>query len=467
MSNSSKFLYLPLEIVVREHDGKVTLAHEAAMQGWVVLIAPKAILYAMIDTLPQGVVMIKSATPLEHAQIKMLHESGHKICSLDEEGVVTFKEFLGDNVRFNRDNLNIIERVFFWGDEQKRIFEETFPEFAQYGVKSGSPRLEFWRDFAHEVYKDQADALRRKYGRFILIPSSFGIANNVLGAHMGLELTKKHSASNLSEDMVEFMVGQAEQNLIAFKEYIDFLPEMVASQPDINFIIRPHPSESHDIWKKMEEKLDNLHFVYEGAVTPWILASEGIYHFKSTTSIEAHLMGRPVMTYMPPMPHYLKKYTLEQPLAVSEIANSREELIEILDNVVRGKKTKEPGVIDGVLKMWVYENTECTSAESILKEMDLVAPLPTRLLAVPPLSLKRKINKKIDELVLSLNETVWAKYFPKRARNRAGSLLYGKAKASGMNFKHTRNVLDVISQLKKMKTLNMYELKEQVFVISK
>ena len=48
-----RYLYLPLEIIVREHDGKVTLAHQAVQEGWVVVMGPKIHLYAIADQLPE------------------------------------------------------------------------------------------------------------------------------------------------------------------------------------------------------------------------------------------------------------------------------------------------------------------------------------------------------------------------------------------------------------------------------
>jgi len=52
-----------------------------------------------------------------------------------------------------------------------------------------------------------------------------------------------------------------------------------------------------------------------------------VIHFKSTTSIEAALLGKPVLTYMPLLPEYMKKFRLELPLSVSKVAASRSEFL--------------------------------------------------------------------------------------------------------------------------------------------
>jgi len=461
-----KYLYLPLEIIVREHDGKVTLAHQAVQDGWTVVMGPKIYLYAIADQLPEGVFLIKSATPLEFHQIKSLRDNGHEVCSLDEEGVVTFKEFLGRNVRFSKENLECINKVFFWGAEQKKVFDSVYPEYATKGIKSGSPRMEFWRDIAADVYKEQADRIRQKYGEFILIPTSFGIANNILSRSKGLELVKEHSSA-LSDDTSRFMTGQAEQNLIAFKEYLDFMPEMVSAFPDTNFVIRPHPSESSAVWQMLAEKHDNVYLEYKGSVTPWILASKAIYHFKSTTSIEAHLMGREVITYMPPMPHYMKKYTLEQPLSVSKIATSREELLELLKDVVRSDGLKEKGIIEGILKNWIHLDPKHTSSEILLEGMQSCAPVPTRILSEPKISKAKQFRAKIDEFLLWMNSaSLFKRYMPERLKSRINGLVYGRHKYSGSDIEHTKNVVRVLSDNSSgAKPVEVSELMANIFII--
>ena len=468
LSNNSaqKYLYLPLEIIVREHDGKVTLAHQAAQDGWTVVMGPKIHLYAIADQLPEGVFLIKSATPLEFHQIKSLRDHGHAVCSLDEEGVVTFKEFLGRNVRFSKENLEYINKVFFWGAEQHNVFNEIYPEYTDCGIKSGSPRMEFWRDIAADVYHEEAEQIREKYGEFILIPTSFGIANNILSKSKGLQLVKEHSSA-LSDDISRFMTGQAEQNLIAFKEYLDFMPEMVSAFPDTNFVIRPHPSESSAVWQTLAEKHDNVYLEYKGSVTPWILASKAIYHFKSTTSIEAHLMGREVITYMPPMPHYMKKYTLEQPLSVSKIATNRDELLELLKDVVRSDGHKEKGIIEGILKNWIHLDPKRTSSEILLEGMQSCAPVPTRILSEPKIAKAKQFRAKVDEFLLWMNSaSLFKRYMPERLKSRINGLVYGRHKYSGSDIEHTKNVVRVLSDNSSgAKPVEVSELMANIFII--
>jgi len=51
----ARYLYLPLEITIREHDGKVMLALQAAKEGWSVVMGTRVALYNAADQLPEGV----------------------------------------------------------------------------------------------------------------------------------------------------------------------------------------------------------------------------------------------------------------------------------------------------------------------------------------------------------------------------------------------------------------------------
>lgn len=467
MGNQKKYLYLPLEIVIREHDGKVLLAQEAAAAGWTVLVGPKLHLYSIMSHLPQGVCLVKSIVPSEFGQIEKLKSYGHAVCSLDEEGVVTFRQFLSSNVRYSKDTISVINSIFFWGDEQKRAFLSHFPDYADKGIVTGNPRFDFWKDYASLVYAEEASELRKRYGRYVLLPSSFGIANNALGGRQGVKLTESQYFGS-SREMGEFLEGQSEQNLVVFKEYLDFLPSILDRFPDTNFIIRPHPSEGHQAWQKLAATHKNFHLVYEGSVTPWILASSAIFHFKSTTSLEAHLMGIPAITYVPPLPPYMDKYELELPMALSHVARSRAGLIDLLVTTIDGPGLPVAGSLDGVVGNWISVDPARSAAQRLLTEMNLVAPHPLRELNEPEYTPRQKFRQHFDGALAKLGQMEIARtYLPARLQKRLSGLAYGSHKYSGMDIEHTKRVVRSIEAHKSIaKELHVSRFTDTVFIIS-
>ena len=106
--------------MLREHDGKCILAHNMAIDGWYVLIAPKLELYKKLNQLPKGSFILKSAHPAETKQINLIKRLGHKIYTLDEEGLVFYKE-INNFLRYSDDNLINVDKVSF-GEKPKGPF---------------------------------------------------------------------------------------------------------------------------------------------------------------------------------------------------------------------------------------------------------------------------------------------------------------------------------------------------------
>ena len=309
-----------------------------------------------------------------------------------------------------------------------------------------------------------AEAYRKEYGNYILLPTSFGIGNNVMGGDMGLQLTKRHSGK-LTKELVRFMEGQAEQNLVVFKEYLDFLPHIARAFPETNFVIRPHPSEAHDAWKNLAADFPNLHLRYEGSVTPWILGAAAMFHFKSTTSVEAHIMGRKAITYVPPLPPYMDKYELELPMAVSRVARSRDALMQILRDVLKEERFVKPGAIDGVLGEWISVDPGRSSAARIVGKLEEYAPKPQRMWGA--VEARKSFREKVERGLSSLDKTSARAYLPGRIRARLNSLSYGAHKASGMDISHTRKIIQTIGKKCGPDHVSVSALSEDVFVIKK
>ena len=238
-----KYLYLPLEIVIREIDGKALLAFEAATRGWKVVICTKRYFFNNINRIPKGNVIVKSAVPNELSQLKKIRKAGHKIFLLDEEGVVTYDIFLRGNYRYNEETISLISAFFFWGKKQHQVFNGSYPQYKQIGYNTGAPRYQFWKTYAKEYYKDDIKQKNKKFGKYILFNTSFGIANNYLSGE-GLQSSYNDMGRLSNVELKTFLEDQHDINSIAYKEYLRFIEKLAHEMSDVKIIIRPHPSES-------------------------------------------------------------------------------------------------------------------------------------------------------------------------------------------------------------------------------
>jgi len=259
-----------------------------------------------------------------------------------------------------------------------------------------------------------------------------------------LKLTRDHGAVE-EKDIVDFMEGQADQNYICFKEYLDFLPEIAERFPEFNFVIRPHPSENSSAWESISRNHTNVHVVYEDAVTPWIIGALGVIHFKSTTSIEAALLGKPVLTYMPLLPEYMKKFRLELPLSVSKVAASRSEFLSLLEEIQLGNAS--PGSIkdNKEFNKWVSISPEKSSAERIISLLNRLVVSTSRKLGPVEKRIHIQARDWAERFLCYLNQfDRLAHFFPRKLKRNPARISYGKHKIRGLQLENTQRTVDCI-----------------------
>jgi hypothetical protein len=78
----------------------------------------------------------------------------------------------------------------------------------------------------------------------------------------------------------------------------NLLKELKGSDAIDRIVVRPHPVENRDTWRRWAKPLDiDVHG--EGNAIEWMLAAEAVLHPGCTTAIEGLLLDRPVFSYVP------------------------------------------------------------------------------------------------------------------------------------------------------------------------
>ena len=77
------------------------------------------------------------------------------------------------------------------------------------------------------------------------------------------------------------------------------IPGLVERFPERRIIVRPHPSESPEAWRRATAGLPRVEVRYDDALLPWLLACEALIHNGCTTGVEAALLGRRPIAYRP------------------------------------------------------------------------------------------------------------------------------------------------------------------------
>ncbi len=466
-------LYFPMEIIEREMTGNLVLALEALSHNWNCVLGTKKSIFDNAYNLPAGLVFLKSIMSCEMANLRRLKDAEHKLVCLDVEGLVytNMDEFV--TVRFFPETIDEVEKIFFWGDVQKNAVAKAYPERAEKFYTTGSPISDLWqKPKFHILHEESVNDLKQRFGKYIIIPSSFGTVNHYMGYESTLEMMKRDNMieDDKQDEFFDFWSKYEAHVLKIFKKFLALLPELSAAFPDHKIIIRPHPSESHDTWKEAAKGLDNVIVIFEGTVSPWLLGADAVLHWGCTTGLEAYLMGKPVIAYNPSTKEEREKFDHKLPQSISIVADTPEETIKILKDVITNPsdiKERYPYVKKGdkELKEWIY-SSENGAAADIFKYFDNI-------------KIKKYEFPNIPKEKISIKETIWqilslvgkAKFiyalYPKRIKHGIETRAYGRHKTKDINQDTLEKTVAMLAKIQNIENISVSNIGKNLFLLEK
>jgi len=326
------WLILPVEIKARELDAKTYLACVAAEAGFRVLLGDQNALLRRLARLPRGFYLDKSIAPLKVPGFQRLKKLGFRVGAWCEEGLVYRNRDAYLHERVAPQAFDKVEAFFAWGGVDAADIRDVVHDVPPRIFETGNPRLDLLRPGLREFYRSEAEALRARFGDFILINTNFGRYNHYFGRDKVLDILKTRGLIRHAKDET-FFRGWIDFLGEVFHSFEDMLPRLARAFPDRSIVLRPHPSENHDTWRKIAAGIPNVQVIYEGGVAPWLMASAFSIHNGCTTGIEGALLDRPVIAYRKARS---KIYDSFLPQRVSSNVDSFEELAEVGDSVFAG-----------------------------------------------------------------------------------------------------------------------------------
>lgn len=316
-------LYLPVEVKNRELHAKVLLAKHAAEWGFNVILGRKNDLNELVVRMPPGVYLGLGAFENFRPFFSKLKHLGFDVVVNEEEGLVTYSDRMYVDMRVSRETLRQIDALFTWGGENQSVLANAFPEFEGKFQVTGNPRFDLLKPRNQRVYAAEMEEIAARYGKFVLFCTSFSSIN-----HFDKKLDYIKSLVDKktlrSPESIENFVRYREVKLRTFAAFLDAIPRLAASNPSVNIVVRPHPSENMDIYREFEARFPNVHVDARYSVHPWIIKAEALVHHYCTTSIEALAAGTPRFALRPMKDELSEK---EIPFACSVECPSVEELL--------------------------------------------------------------------------------------------------------------------------------------------
>jgi surface carbohydrate biosynthesis protein len=293
-------LYLPIEVSARELDSKLLLAHRAAAAGLEAVIGQKWLLQRNIAQMPPGVLLFKTMTTRDAKAMAEARAQGYRIAAIDEEAPGI--DARAGNLRWiAADAIAQCDAAFALGGDHRDALVEKFPAQRDKIEIAGNPRWDLLRPEFRAAYAEETEAIRREFGRIILINTNFATTNSAKGPPEKIVANFKKAGKldmNNPAD-AELIDSGIELERLLFTHVTEMLRRLPEAFPGHRVVLRPHPNENIDTWRGIMAGLPRAALERRGSAIAWILASDALVHPYCTTGVEAFALGKPAICYKP------------------------------------------------------------------------------------------------------------------------------------------------------------------------
>jgi len=387
-------LLIPVENQVRELDPKLLLACIAARRGFVCIIGSHREIDFRIASFPRGLYLNKSMTERNLKMFKIMRRIGHAILTWDEEALVHLPPDIYYSRRLSPVAIRHVSHLFAWGEDNADLWRRypKLPHDLPIHV-TGNPRNDMLRPELHAFYADQVRVIREKYGDFILVNTNFNHVNAFFPAQNLFKPAKRPGETpqfgkagvGMSRPFAEALRDHKQAVFEAFQRLI---PELSRAFPGLSIIVRPHPTEGQDVYRRIASSNERVHVTNEGNVVPWLLSAKALIHNGCTTGVEAFVMRVPAISYRPVVTDLIDNGFYLLPHGLSHQCFSSSELIDLIQQVLKGELGAAGGEDRAVLvKRYLTGQEGALACERMVDVLERIAEHSSDQPA-PPLSVR-------------------------------------------------------------------------------
>lgn len=296
-------IYLPVHKTVRELDGKLFFALKAAAKGFTVVIGRKSRVLNLLGQGPKGIFF---DTRMNHSRVTVSSKNhqailkmGHEIWLFDEEVTSLDDAQAYAKTQISKEVVEKASKVLAWSDFHASLVKQISPSTEVF--VTGHPRYDVYDPRVRGIYDRDATRHRKSFDKYVLISSSFG--ELAFGGQDAVDQKLKVNRSKgflKDEADVRFYREEAAYRSQTLEAFMVDIVELARSHSKVNFVVRPHFTETEEMWGPiLESQLPNLHVVHDGPIASWIHGSIGLIHHHCSTALEAYFLGKQVVSYVP------------------------------------------------------------------------------------------------------------------------------------------------------------------------
>jgi surface carbohydrate biosynthesis protein len=338
----------------RDLAGYAYLSEELVKNNFLVFLTPMYNFHEVFLINPDLVI-------LNHARKEKLHSSGIdliiKYCSLsnikiviiDSEGGLFKNNLVNKYKKFINESASKIDKYFLWGSNKISLVNKK--NIGKY-VVTGNPRLDlfFLKNYNNKFLKE----FDKK--NYILVNSSFPRLNPIKGDKISLKGLKKFKKSRLYYNQKLY-----------FEKFLKFLKSFSKLNKNINFILRAHPFESAETYKKEFANCGNIEIVNKGDIFFYLKKCKFVINHNCQTSLDAILAGKNCINF--------SNYELTKGLSILDKISTRVDNEDQLKSVINKfliNNTVNDLIKKRLLVAKYYNNVNQLSSLQIIKHIKLL-----------------------------------------------------------------------------------------------
>jgi surface carbohydrate biosynthesis protein len=322
---TDQWLIIPIETKIRELYGKSLLAACAVDAGMQVILGDQRVISQSLHNLPRGIYIDKSISRTKLAHFKRLRQMGFAIAAWCEEGLAYRDKSAYQFERISSDSVDQVAAFFAWGDAQNNDVLEAAQRAVGKTHITGNPRFDLLQPALRRVFDDEVREIQSRHGRYILINTNFSRYNRFRGREDVVDVLRARGLLSRN-DQADYYRRSVEHLGDVFQAFAAAIPQLANAFPDLTIIVRPHPSENHERWREELAGIRNVRVIADGNAIPWMMGAETVIHNACTTGVEAFLLDRPTIAYVP-VEHEIFNRLTYFPNAISKVAVNLNELL--------------------------------------------------------------------------------------------------------------------------------------------
>ena len=296
-------VYVKIEVLARELEGRLLLGLVAAERGHRVLLGDLRSLLSHRLWLPPGIYHDKGLRPTERrlALLSLMKARGFVITSQDEEhGLLQADYEAFARARYSDATLASADAVLAWGPHDGAHLRARYPSAAERIRVTGSPRTDTWRNELRSrhagVNLPGIDPSRP----YVLFASNSAALNRnpfwVLLRDMRPSYFARDSGGAFAETA---LYRELAFQMAYLPHVIDMLRALPEEIPGLQVIVRPHPTEEPGAWSDVLGDVEGLRVDSSGTLGAWLHGAAALVHNGSTSALEAAVGGTPLLSLQP------------------------------------------------------------------------------------------------------------------------------------------------------------------------